>query len=181
MSAVPGNATIPLFSSSREFISMQILVAVLAVVLVFLQYMLWIDAEGVRQTHTLRITVQAQTEENAALAERNKALEAEVKDLKNGLMAIEERARAEMGMIRRDETFYRILEQPPSKAVGTLTKPTAANPTTTAHKPAVISKPSVAPTKPEGQPAKPVSPPHTAKSAPSAPDAHSASPPKPSR
>ena len=144
---------------------MQILVAVLAVVLVFLQYMLWIDAEGVRQTHTLRITVQAQTEENAALAERNKALEAEVKDLKNGLMAIEERARAEMGMIRRDETFYRFLEQPLSKAGRAPTKPTTTNPSIVTHKPVATNKPVVAP-------AKPASP---------TPDAHSASLPKPSR
>ncbi len=92
---------------------MQILVAALIAVLVFLQYLLWVAEDGVRQTHTLKIAVQVQRENNAALAERNSALTAEVEDLKRGLMAIEERARADMGMIRKDETFYRLLEQPP--------------------------------------------------------------------
>lgn len=97
----------------------QILLAVLIAILVFLQYLLWLAEDGVRKTHTLRITIQAQAEENAALDERNRALEADVTDLKNGLMAVEERARAEMGMIRSDETFYRILEQPLPKPVQT--------------------------------------------------------------
>jgi len=91
---------------------MQILMAALIAVLVFLQYLLWVAEDGVRQTFALRVSVQAQTEENAALNERNRALEADIKDLKTGLVAIEERARSEIGMIRRDETFYRLLEQP---------------------------------------------------------------------
>ena len=95
---------------------MQILVAALIALLVMTQYLLWVDEDGVRQTYALRISVQAQTEENAALNERNRALEADIKDLKTGLMAIEERARSEMGMIRRDETFYRFLEQPTPKS-----------------------------------------------------------------
>jgi cell division protein FtsB len=114
---------------------MQILVAALIAVLVFLQYLLWIAEDGVRQTYALRVAIQAQTEENAELNERNRALEADVKDLKSGLMAIEERARSEMGMIRRDETFYRLLEQPP--------------------KPVAPAKPSIATTKPPAQPVKP--------------------------
>ncbi|MGB2971202.1 MAG: cell division protein FtsB [Candidatus Competibacter sp.] len=92
--------------------SMQILVAVLIAALVALQYLLWIDEDGVRQSYALRISVQAQTEQNVALNERNRALEADIKDLKTGLTAIEERARSEMGMIRQDETFYRLLERP---------------------------------------------------------------------
>lgn len=139
---------------------MQILVAALVAVLVFLQYMLWIDADGVRQTHALHVSVRVQTDENAALAERNKALEAEVNDLKNGLMAIEERARAEMGMVRRDETFYRILEQPPAKIVEAPTKPaTSTHPGVATHKPAATATPA----RPEGQSTKPVSSAHTAK------------------
>lgn len=95
---------------------MQILVAILIALLVLCQYLLWIDADSVRQTYTLRISVQAQTDENAILNERNRALEADIKDLKTGLTAIEERARSEMGMIRQDETFYRLLEPPTTKA-----------------------------------------------------------------
>ncbi len=102
---------------TEQGLKLQILIAVLIAALVFLQYLLWLAEDGVRQTYALRITIQAQTEENAALDERNRALEADVADLKNGLMAIEERARAEMGMIRPDETFYRILEQPLPKPI----------------------------------------------------------------
>jgi len=51
----------------------------------------------------------AQIEENKALAERNLSLAAEVMDLKEGMEVIEERARSELGMIRKDETFYRII------------------------------------------------------------------------
>ena len=106
---------------------MQILVAALIAVLVFLQYLLWIAEDGVRQTFAMHIAIQAQQVDNAALTERNSALAAEVEDLKRGMMAIEERARSEMGMIRKDETFYRLLEQPsdePQKP----TKPSATQP-----------------------------------------------------
>ena len=52
------------------------------------------------------------SEENQQLRERNQALEAEVQDLKQGLGAIEERAREELGMIKEGETFYQIIEEP---------------------------------------------------------------------
>jgi cell division protein FtsB len=94
---------------------MQILVAVLIAALAWLQYSLWIAEDGARQTQALRIAIRAQIEDNAELDERNRALEAEVEDLKRGLMAIEERARSDMGMIRRDETFFRLLDQPAPK------------------------------------------------------------------
>lgn len=131
---------------------MQVLVAALIAVLVFLHYLLWLAEDGVRQTYALRITLQAQTEENAALNERNRALEADVIDLKDGLMAIEERARSEVGMIRPDETFYRILDQPlplpkpaiiPAKPVAPVRKPsTPAKPPMTAAKPSAATKPA---------------------------------------
>lgn len=116
---------------------MQILVAALIAALVMVQYLLWIDEEGVRQTYALRVSVQAQAEENVALNERNRALEAEIKDLKTGLMTIEERARSEMGMIRQDETFYRLLESP-SHSSASLDRP--------APPPASKSAPTPAPT-----------------------------------
>ena len=157
---------------------MQILVAALIAVLTVMQYLLWVDEDGVRQTYALRISVQAQTEENAALNERNRALEADIKDLKTGLMAIEERARSEMGMIRQDETFYRLLEEPPSKSIAPdnpappavkpvappakpantaeaapPTKPTAARPPATTEKPATATATTIPgpPFKPSGQ------------------------------
>jgi cell division protein FtsB len=159
---------------------MQILVAALIAVLVFLQYLLWIAEDGVRQTYALRVTIQAQTEENAELNERNRALEADIKDLKSGLVAIEERARSEMGMIRRDETFYRILEQPPKSVVPA--KPpiaTAKPPAQPVKPPATTAKPSLAqPAKPPAQPVKP--PAATAKPSPIQPAKSPAATAKPS-
>lgn len=54
---------------------------------------------------------QAQFEENQRLSVRNQSLAAEVLDLKQGMEAIEERARSEMGMIKQNETFYQIIDE----------------------------------------------------------------------
>lgn len=89
---------------------MRWLVGLLVVMLLVLQYQLWFDENGVRQTWQLRKELQRQQEENARLAERNAALAAEVDDLKSGLSAIEERARSELGMIRDGETFYQVVD-----------------------------------------------------------------------
>ena len=135
-------------------LKLQVLEAVLIALVLLLQYQLWIDAGGVRQTYALRISIQAQTEENTELAERNQALEADITDLKNGLTAIEERARTEMGMIRPDETFYRILDQP-------LPHPPPSKPATMTGKavvkaPMATAKPLVKPVKrPAAKPAPP--------------------------
>ena len=134
---------------------MQILMAALIAVLVFLQYLLWIAEDGVRQTYALRVAIQVQTEENAESNERNRALEADVKDLKNGLSAIEERARSEMGMIRRDETFYRILEQSPKPAVPFNDLAPTAKPGTPGQKPVTTAKPPVVTVQPPAATPKP--------------------------
>ena len=155
------NFPITSFRTSRI---MQILVAALIAVLVFLQYLLWIAEDGVRQTFALRVSVQAQTEENAALNERNRAIEADIKDLKTGLVAIEERARSEMGMIRQDETFYRLLERPlPQEAPSA--KPQPARSSTP-----ILASPSIAkkPPEPSSKPAPAARPAPTVKSVPEA-------------
>jgi cell division protein FtsB len=90
---------------------MKLLTAVLILVLGALQYGLWAGDGSLREVWHLRQAVEAQREENAALKERNQALDAEVKDLKEGLEAIEERARSELGMIKENETFYQIVEE----------------------------------------------------------------------
>jgi cell division protein FtsB len=101
---------------------MRIVIAVLIVVLLLLNLQLWkFDDRGIRKVRSLEIAIMAQKLENAALAERNSTLEAEVKSLKGGLDAIEERARAEMGMIRKGETFYYILEDMPASNMPTKT------------------------------------------------------------
>lgn len=89
---------------------MRWLIAALLSLLLLLQYDLWVGEGSLATVWRLQQAVDAQGEENAALAERNRTLEAEVEDLKSGLEALEERARNELGMIRRGETFYRVVD-----------------------------------------------------------------------
>ncbi len=88
---------------------MRILIAVLVAVLVVLQYRLWFADGGVLEVRRLNEAIAEQRERNAALRERNEALAAEVRDLKQGLEAVEARARAELGMVGEGETFYRVV------------------------------------------------------------------------
>ena len=89
--------------------------ALLAVVLL-LQYRLWLSGDGVGELTRLSDAVEDQKAENAELVERNQQLAAEVTDLKAGLSAIEERARSDLGMIGRNETFYQVVPVRPLKA-----------------------------------------------------------------
>ncbi len=89
---------------------MRLLIAILVLLLVALQYRLWLGDGGIREVWELKQAIRDQRTENAALVERNRALDAEVRDLKTGLDAVEERARSEVGMIREGETFFRIVE-----------------------------------------------------------------------
>lgn len=83
--------------------------ALIALLLV-LQYKLWVGEGSIAEIWSLYQAGEVQREENARLKERNAALEAEVQDLKQGLDAIEERARNELGMVKDDEVFYQIVE-----------------------------------------------------------------------
>jgi cell division protein FtsB len=74
-----------------------------------LQYRLWIADGGLAHTHRLRTEAGAQRDENARLLARNAALDAEIRDLKSGVAAIEARARTTLGMVRDGETFYLIV------------------------------------------------------------------------
>jgi cell division protein FtsB len=82
----------------------------LAILLVALQYPLWIGKGSWLKVWELDQQVGAHREANAKLKARNDALDAEVRDLKQGLEAIEERARLELGMIKKDEVFYQIVK-----------------------------------------------------------------------
>jgi len=90
---------------------MKVLVAILILLLLILQYKLWFGDGNMREVWQLESTIETQKAENQKLRDRNVALEAEVKDLKQGLEAIEERARNELGMIKKDETFYQVIEE----------------------------------------------------------------------
>ncbi|MBS1235667.1 MAG: cell division protein FtsB [Proteobacteria bacterium] len=80
-------------------------------ILLGLQYPLWLGDGGVLALWKLKQEIAVQKLENSGLKERNLALEAEVRDLKEGYEALEERARAELGMVRRGETLYQIIER----------------------------------------------------------------------
>jgi cell division protein FtsB len=94
---------------------MKVLAAGLVVLLVLLQYRLWLGEGGLREVRRLRTEIQAQRDENQQLKERNRTLAAEVLDLKKGTVAIEERARTDLGMVGKGETFYQVV--PPSASV----------------------------------------------------------------
>lgn len=87
-----------------------LLIVLLAALLAWLQHRLWSGTGGQHEVQRLEQQVQTQTRANAGLAQRNDALAAEVKDLKSGEAAIEERARDELGMIKAGETFYRVVD-----------------------------------------------------------------------
>jgi cell division protein FtsB len=102
---------------------MKWLAASLLAVVLLLQYRLWLSGDGVHELSRLSAAVDRQKGENSELAARNQQLVAEVADLKAGMAAIEERARSELGMIGRNETFYQVV--PTRPAGGTPAKPTA--------------------------------------------------------
>jgi cell division protein FtsB len=89
---------------------MKFVVATLLAALLLLQYRLWVSDEGMREVWHLRQAVENQVAENAVLAERNAQMKAEVADLKQGLTAVEERARNDLGMIAANETFYQVVD-----------------------------------------------------------------------
>jgi cell division protein FtsB len=83
---------------------------ILLALLLLLQLRLWVSDDGYRAAWRLSAGIVAQQEENEALRDRNRALAAEVRDLKTGLDAVEEIARSELGMMRQGETLYQVVE-----------------------------------------------------------------------
>ena len=86
------------------------LLLLLLLLLLYLQYQLWIGDGSLQDVWELHNEVELQRQENVELRERNAALEAEVTDLQQGLDAIEEHAREDLGMVKEGETFYQVLE-----------------------------------------------------------------------
>ena len=96
---------------------MKWLAGTLLVIVVMLQYRLWMSGDGVRELARLSEAVERQKGENSEAEARNQQLVAEVADLKAGMAAIEERARSELGMIGRNETFYQVVPVRPRTAL----------------------------------------------------------------
>jgi cell division protein FtsB len=89
---------------------MKKLVTLLVLLLLYLQYKLWFGEGSVQDVWELHQEVEFQRQENIELRERNAALDAEVQDLQQGLDAIEEHAREDLGMVKEGETFYQVVE-----------------------------------------------------------------------
>jgi cell division protein FtsB len=89
--------------------TIRIAAALLLLALGMLQYRIWLSSGGMREVWRLEKAIDLQASENERLRERNTTLAAEVRDLKEGYIAIEERARTDLGMIKSNETFFQIV------------------------------------------------------------------------
>ena len=94
---------------------MRALAGILLALIVLLQYPLWLGKGGWLRVAEVDRQGAAQRARNRELELRNGALAAEVRDLKQGVEAIEERARYELGMVRQDEVFFQIVDRPAGK------------------------------------------------------------------
>lgn len=94
---------------------MRWLAAILLLLIVALQYPLWFGKGGWLSVRELDRQVAAQREANARLKLRNDTLDADVRDLKTGSEAIEERARSELGMVKHDEILFQLQPVAPAK------------------------------------------------------------------
>ena len=92
---------------------MKILAGLLGALILLIQYPLWLGKGGWLRAWEVDRQVEAQRDKNGKLERRNAGLAAEVRDLKLGTEAIEERARMELGLVRKDEVFFQIEQNPP--------------------------------------------------------------------
>jgi cell division protein FtsB len=91
-----------------------------------LQYRIWASPDGMREVWRLEQAIEVQTAENTRLEDRNRTLAAEVRDLKEGRKAIEERARTDLGMVKANETFFQVV--PPMQPGSVITPAPATTP-----------------------------------------------------
>jgi cell division protein FtsB len=91
---------------------MKLLTFALIALIVLLQHPLWLGKGSWLRVWEVDQQLRAQRDTNRELGARNAALDAEVRDLKQGLDAVEERARSELGMIKRNEIYFQVLETP---------------------------------------------------------------------
>lgn len=91
---------------------MKALTLIFVILIALLQYPLWLGKGSWLRVWNVSQQISNQKERNKSLKQRNETLNAEVRDLKQGNAAIEERARSELGMIKEDEVFYQVIDQP---------------------------------------------------------------------
>jgi len=99
---------------------MRLLALAFAVMIALIQYPLWLGKGSWLRVWEVEQQIRVQRETNQKLQVRNAVLDAEVGNLKQGLDAIEERARSELGMIKQDEMFFQLLD---ARAAAPGTKP----------------------------------------------------------
>jgi len=90
----------------------RLLAVALLSLIALLQHPLWLGKGGWLRVWDVDRQLQQQKESNGRLEMRNAGLDAEVRDLKQGYDAIEERARFELGMVKQDEVFVQIPDKP---------------------------------------------------------------------
>lgn len=88
---------------------MRLLITLLVLILLVLQYRLWFGDGSLSEVIQLSRELESQKQKLYDLEERNRKLEAQVLDLQNGFDAFEEKARSDLGMIKKDETFFQIV------------------------------------------------------------------------
>lgn len=112
---------------------MKALTLIFVILIGLLQYPLWLGKGSWLKVWDLNRQISEQQKLNAELKARNDAVDAEVRDLKQGFAAIEERARSELGMIKQDEVFYQVFERasPDALTAPPLTTAGPARPATT--------------------------------------------------
>ncbi len=93
---------------------MKLLSVILVALIGLIQYPLWVGKGSWFRVWEVDRQITAQRDKNATLQARNNALDAEVRSLKQGFEAVEERARSELGMIKQDEIFFQLLESKPA-------------------------------------------------------------------
>ncbi len=89
---------------------MRLLTGLLLLLLILLQYRLWVGPGSLAEVNNLQHEIDSLRRELVDLRDRNSALQAEVRDLRTGRAAIEERARSELGMIKEGEVFYQVIQ-----------------------------------------------------------------------
>ena len=94
---------------------MRILFLILLSLIALVQYSLWLGKGGWLQVRDLDRQIRAQQQANQKMQERNAAIDADVKDLKQGYAAIEERARSKLGMVKDDEIFFQVIKSSPQQ------------------------------------------------------------------
>jgi len=102
--------------------TIRIIAALLLAAVLALQYRLWVSPTGMRDVWRTQQAIEAQVKENERLQQRNRTLAAEVRDLKEGRAAIEERARTDLGMIGAGETFFQVVPPAPGAALASETQ-----------------------------------------------------------